>query len=67
MTTIEKKAVSIREFAIIMDISPAHAWRLINSSEVQSFRLGRRHCIPITVVNKMLGVDSNEDKLQPSA
>ena len=50
-----------------MDISQAHAWRLVTSGEVPSVRLGKRHCIPMTAVNKMLGEVSNEDELQPCA
>jgi len=67
MEKTEKKAIGIREFATIMDISQAHAWRLVTSGEVPSVRLGKRHCIPMTAVNKMLGEVSNEDELQPCA
>ena len=67
MATIEKKTVSIKEFATIMDVSQSHAWRLVNSGEVPSFRLGKRHCIPINAINEMLGEVSNEDEIQPCA
>jgi excisionase family DNA binding protein len=67
MTTIEKKTVSIKEFATIMDVSQAHAWRLVKAGKVPSLRLGHRYCIPINAINKMLGEVPNEDELQPCA
>lgn len=67
MEKTEKLVIGIREFATKMDISQAHAWRLVNSGEVPSFKLGKRHCIPMTFVNKMLGKVSNEDEVQLSA
>jgi excisionase family DNA binding protein len=67
MTTIEKKAVSIKEFATILDVSPAHAWRLVKAGKIPSVRLGHRYCIPISAINEMLGEVSNEDEVQLSA
>ena len=67
MEKTEKLAISIREFATKMGISQAHAWRLVDSGEVQSIKLGKRHCIPIKVIDKMLGDTPNEDEVQLSA
>ena len=67
MTTIEKKTVSIKEFATIMGVSPAHAWRLVKAGNVLSIRLGHTYRIPTSAINEMLGEVSNEDALQPCA
>ena len=67
MTTIEKKAVSIKEFATILDVSQAHAWRLVKAGTIPSIKLGHRHCIPIKAINEMLGETTNEDEVQLSA
>ena len=67
MSLDEKKAVSIKEFATIMGISPTHAWRLVNNGGIPSVKLGKRHCIPIKAINKMLGETSDEDEVQLSA
>ncbi len=63
----EKKAVSIKEFANIMGISPTHAWRLVTDEKVPSIRLGNRHCIPMTAIKEMLGEVSNTDEPRISA
>ena len=63
----EKKAVSIKEFANIMGISPTHAWRLVTDEKVPSIRLGNRHCIPMTAIKEMLGEVSDTDEPRISA
>ena len=67
MKHTEKLAVSIREFATMMGVSQAHTWRLVNSGQIPSVKLGHRHCIPIQAINEMLAQDSQVKYVKHSA
>ena len=60
MQDVEKKAVSIREFSEMMGISQAHAWRMCSTGEIPSFKIGKRHCIPMNAIDEMINGTFNK-------
>lgn len=47
-------ALSATQVAEILGISRVHAWRLINSGEIPSFRLGRLNRVPRAAIEHLL-------------
>lgn len=47
-------ALSAQQIAEILGISRVHAWRLISSGEIPSFRLGRLNRVPRAAIEHLL-------------
>lgn len=46
--------LSVNEAAQLLGLSPNHTWRLVQSGEIPSFRLGRRVLVPRKALVEMV-------------
>ena len=57
---MEKKVMSIREVSQALGIGRSLTFKLINSGEIQSIRLGRRILVPVSALEKITSGQNNE-------
>jgi excisionase family DNA binding protein len=51
---VEALTISVNEAAQLLGLSPNHCWRLIQSGELPSMRLGRRVLVPRRALEQLV-------------
>lgn len=59
---VQRRAVTVREFARMVGVSNSQAYKAVNEGWVRSVKLGRRFVIPLPAVDEFLNGKAPEQE-----